>query len=95
MKMTICWVLALCTLMFFVGYYKTIDDAELNNNWFIKKYPALQMRFVNIFANDADDKTLEELTSEERNWVIDYCRYRLGINTRLTTQVELEACKER
>lgn len=81
--------------MLYVGYYKSIDDAELNTNLFIKQHPTFQMEFVNLFANDADSKPLQALSSEERQLVMDYCRYRLGIETTLQTQSELDACKER
>lgn len=53
------------------------------------------MTFVNIFDSDADDKPLNELDEEQRKQVIDYCKYRLGIDTTLKTQAELEACKAR
>lgn len=96
MKKIFC--LAALLLLFFAlfgGYYKSIDDAELNTNFFIKRYPTLQIRFENLFANDADSKPLEELSGEERQLVIDYCRYRLGIETKLETQGELDACQKR
>ncbi|WP_306085282.1 hypothetical protein [Pseudomonas sp. v388] len=51
------------------------------------------MTFVNIFDSDADDQRLNELDEEERKQVIDYCKYRSGIETTLKTQAELEACK--
>ncbi len=95
MKKLIAFIaLALITL-FYVGYYKSLDDAELNTNFFIKRHPTLQMEFVNLFANDADSKPLQALSSEERQLVMDYCRYRLGIETTLQNQSELDACKKR
>ena len=51
------------------------------------------MEFMNLFANDADSKKLHELDDEERQLVIDYCKYRLGIETELKTQEELDACE--
>ena len=79
----------------FIGYYKAIDDAEINTVFFIKKQPTFQVKFVNLFANDADSKKLHELSTEERHLVIDYCKYRLGIETDLKTQEELESCEQR
>jgi hypothetical protein len=79
----------------FIGFYESLDDAEVSNVFFIKKSPTLQVKFRNLFANDADDKPLEELTTEQREQVIDYCKYRLGIETELNTQEELEVCKQR
>ena len=63
--------------------------------FFIKKQPTFQMEFVNLSANDADSKNLDELDDEERQLVIDYCKYRLGIEIELKTQEELDACKAR
>ncbi|WP_443190233.1 hypothetical protein [Pseudomonas indica] len=93
-KLIIPAVLVLLAVLF-IGYYKAIDDAELNTVFFIKKYPTFQIKFENLFANDADNKKLHELNDEERQLVIDYCKYRLGIETELRTQGELEACKQR
>lgn len=87
-------VIVLITLLY-VGYYESIDDAELNTNFFIKRHPTLQMAFVNLFANDADSKPLRMLSIEERHLVMNYCRYRLGIETTLRSQSELDACKKR
>ncbi|MDN6875653.1 hypothetical protein QO209_24695 [Pseudomonas citronellolis] len=95
MKRLIFFTLVLLATVLFVGYYKSVDDAELNTNFFIKRHPTLQVEFVNLFANDADSKPLEELSGKERQLIIDYCRYRLGINTTLQTQAELDTCKER
>jgi hypothetical protein len=95
MKKLIILIAPLLTGAMFVGYYKAIDDAELNTVFFIKKSPTFQVKFENLFANDADDKKLYELNGEERQLVIDYCRYRLGIKTELKSQDELDACKER
>ncbi len=61
--------------------------------FFIKSSPTLQVRFENIFLTDADDKPLERLSDEERGLVIAYCKYRLGIETELDTQDELNVCK--
>ena len=79
----------------YVGYYESLDDAEVNKVFFIKKSPTLQVKFRHLFANDADDKPLAKLTAEQREQVIDYCKYRLGIETELKSQEELEACKTR
>lgn len=93
-KLIILIALALGAVLF-TGYYKAIDDAELNTVFFIKKTPTFQLKFENLFANDADNKKLLELDNEERQLVIDYCKYRLGIETELKTQEELETCKSR
>lgn len=95
MKKLICTTALLIISWLYVGYYTSIDDAEINTNFFIKRHPTPQIKFINMFANDADNKTLEELSSEELKLVINYCRYRLGVKTTLQTQSELDECKKR
>lgn len=93
-KLIIPLIIALLAMLF-IGYYNAIDDAEINTVFFIKKQPTFQVKFVNLFANDSDGKNVHELNDEERQFVIDYCKYRLGIKTELKTQEELEACEQR
>lgn len=93
-KLIILAILALLAVLY-VGYYESLDDAEVNKVFFIKKSPTLQVKFRHLFANDADDKPLEKLTAEQLEQVVDYCKYRLGIETTLNNQKELDACKQR
>lgn len=79
----------------FVGYYETQWAEDNRLIFFIKQSPTFQIAFVNIHDSDADDKPLDKLTDQQRQYVIDYCKYRLGIETALTTQAELELCKGR
>lgn len=95
MKKTIAITILALLAILYIGYYESLDDAEVNKVFFIKKSPTLQIQFRNLFANDADDKPLARLTAEQREQVIDYCKFRLGIETELKTQAELEACKQR
>lgn len=93
MKKSFLLIFLILAVILFTGYYESLDDAEVNKVFFVKKYPSLQIKFRNLFANDADDKPLDKLTAEQRQLVIDYCKYRLGIETELKTQEELESCK--
>lgn len=77
----------------YVGFYETRCAEDNKMVFFIKKHPSLQVEFVNLFASDADDKPLEQLSPLERATVRSYCKYRLGIETHLETQEELNACK--
>ncbi|MCJ1888100.1 hypothetical protein LNN38_24830 [Pseudomonas sp. LA21] len=95
MKKLIVLLLVLCAAHLYVGFYKTRWAEDNKRVFFIKKYPSLQVEFVNLFASDADDKPLDQLSPLERATVRDYCKYRLGIETELKTQTELDACKER
>lgn len=83
----------LCVAYLYTGYYETRWAEDNRMVFFIKQYPSLTLEFPNIFASDRDDKPLEQLTAEERDTVRAYCKYRLGIETRLETQAELERCK--
>jgi hypothetical protein len=78
-----------------VGVYETRFAEDNRVVFFIKKHPTLQVQFVNIFLTDEDEKLLDQLSDEERRTVINYCKYRLGIETGLRTQEELETCKQR
>ncbi|MEN1834460.1 hypothetical protein AAIM60_16380 [Pseudomonas lijiangensis] len=95
MKKTIVLLTLTLIAWLFIGCYESIDDAEVNTVFFIKKRPTPQLKFVNIFANDADDKKLHELNERQRELVINYCKYRLGIETRLDNEAELGECKKR
>lgn len=79
----------------YTGFYEKMEDAYPEKVFFIKKSPTLQMKFDNIFAYESDDKKLSELSETDRQLVIQYCKYWLGIITTLQSQNELEACKKR
>nr|WP_298166479.1 hypothetical protein [uncultured Pseudomonas sp.] len=86
-------ILVLSFLWLNVGVYETYFAEDNRTVFFIKKHKTLQVRFENIFLTDEDDKPVDRLSDEERQLVIDYCKYRLGIETELKTQEELEKCK--
>jgi hypothetical protein len=52
------------------------------------------MKFYNIHANDGEISKVERLTTEERGGgeISDYCWYRLGIATDLSTQDDVDMC---
>lgn len=75
-----------------VGYYNEVSDGETNTIFFIKKSPTLRMKFYNIHANDGDYRKIDRLTDELRQDIVDYCKYRLGIETEVKTQADIEMC---
>ncbi|WP_336353725.1 hypothetical protein [Pseudomonas atacamensis] len=87
-------VLALVTVLY-VGYYEALEDGDIETILFIKKHPTFQMKFYNIHANDGEIRQVERLTEQERKWIIDYCRYRLGIDTDLKTQNDVDICRKK
>ena len=46
-------VLSLVSVLY-VGYYEALEDGDIETIPFIKKHPALQMKFYNIHANDGE-----------------------------------------
>ena len=93
-KLIALMVLVLVTVLY-VGYYEALEDGDIETILFIKKHPTLQMKFYNIHANDGEIRQVERLTDQERKWIIDYCRYRLGIDTDLKTQNDVEICRKK
>lgn len=87
-------VLAVLAVLY-VGYYEALEDGDIETILFIKKHPTFQMKFYNIHANDGEIRHVERLTDEERKWIIDYCRYRLGIDTDLKAQSDIEMCRKK
>lgn len=87
-------VLVLVTVLY-VGYYEALEDGDIETILFIKKHPTFQIKFYNIHANDGEIRQVERLTQQERQWITDYCRYRLGIDTDLKTQADVEVCRKK
>jgi hypothetical protein len=79
----------------YIGYYEALEEGDIETILFIKKHPTVRMNFYNIHANDGEIRRVERLTEEERKWIIDYCRYRLGIDTALRTQDDVEVCRKK
>ena len=75
-----------------IGYYESFYGDSSNYHFFVKKAPTLQLEFRHIFANDGDHKEIVWLRPDEREAVINYCRHRIGIDTKLETQADLDAC---
>ncbi|MCV4273447.1 hypothetical protein OH710_12430 [Pseudomonas capsici] len=78
-----------------IGFYNEVSDGEVNKVFFIKKHLTFRVQFTNIHANDGNHRKVEKLTSEQRQNIIDYCKYRLGIETQVTTQADIGTCAER
>jgi hypothetical protein len=78
-----------------VGDYEALEDGDIETIVFIKKHPTFQMQFYNIHADDGEIRKIDRLTTEERGRIIDYCKYRLGIDTELKTQDDVEMCRKK
>jgi len=95
MKKLVALIVLVLVTMLYVGYYEALEDGDIETILFIKKHPTFQMKFYNIHANDGEIRQVERLTEQERKWIIDYCRYRLGIDTDLKTQNDVEICRKK
>jgi hypothetical protein len=95
MKKLITLIVLVLVTVLYVGYYEALEDGDIETILFIKKHPTFQMKFYNIHANDGEIRQVERLTEQERKWIIDYCRYRLGIDTDLKTQNDVEVCRKK
>ncbi|GFM85097.1 hypothetical protein PSCICO_04960 [Pseudomonas cichorii] len=93
-KLVVAATLTVLALLY-VGYYEALEDGDIETVVFIKKHPTFQVKFYNIHANDGEIRKMEHLTDEERQLIIDYCRYRLGIDTELKTQDDVEMCRRK
>jgi hypothetical protein len=95
MKKLIALIVLVLVTVLYVGYYEALEDGDIETILFIKEHPTFQMKFYNIHANDGEIRQVERLTEQERKWIIDYCRYRLGIETDLKTQNDVEICRKK
>ncbi|MGY2292904.1 hypothetical protein ACW9H6_24460 [Pseudomonas sp. SDO528_S397] len=95
MKKVIALIFLVLVAVLYVGYYEALEDGDIETILFIKKHPTFQMKFYNIHANDGEIRQVERLTEQERQWIMDYCRYRLGIDTDLKTQNDVEVCRKK
>jgi hypothetical protein len=77
----------------YVGYYTNLSIHGGEKIFFIKKHPTLQMKFENLYTREGDYTPLNRMGAIEANVIINYCKYRLGIETRLENESELEVCK--
>ena len=88
--------IAICVLMAFifsiyVGYYNSYIDHDEHAIYFIKKYPTLRREFVNPFANEGDAPSVNELSTNVRAELSDFCKYAYGVS--LSDAKSLDACR--
>jgi len=75
----------------YTGYVQSYLDHEVQTTFFIKRFPALQVRFYDPFANDGDDVPIDDLQPSDRQRLADYCKYRFGVVS--STTMALERCR--
>lgn len=89
----IIFVLFIFIFIPFIGYYEHHEEISSTPVIFWKKKPSLQIKFYRIFHPNFESG-LHELTEIQRLKVIDYCKYRLGIETTLKTEEDFKACRD-
>lgn len=75
----------------YTGYVNSYLDHETQTTFFLKRYPTLQTRFYDPFANEGDDEPIDQLPPINRARFADYCKYRFGIIDHSTGA--LQECK--
>ncbi|CAE6700723.1 hypothetical protein R69927_03259 [Paraburkholderia domus] len=78
-------------LVAYTGYVNSYLDHETQTTFFLKRYPTLQTKFHDPFANERDDEPIDQLPPIDRAHFVDYCKYRFGIVDRGTES--LQECK--
>ncbi|MGF6788625.1 hypothetical protein [Paraburkholderia sp. 35.1] len=75
----------------FVGYYNSYVDHNEHEIYFLKKFPTLRREFVNPFANEGDAPSVDELSTNARRELSDFCKYAYGLT--FNDSKSLEACR--
>jgi hypothetical protein len=63
----------------YTGYVNSYLDHETQTTFFLKRYPTLQAKFYDPFANEGDDEPIDQLSPTDRAHFADYCKYRFGV----------------
>lgn len=77
----------------YVGYYNSYIDHDGHRVYFLKETPTLRSEFINPFANEGDAPAVDDLSSDVRSELSDYCRYAYGITH--GDSKSLEGCRVR
>lgn len=80
--------LALLFAWLFTGYAYSYSDEESHIAFFIKKFPTFKMEFYNPDASESDYEPFNELSSEKKQAIADYCKYRFGVTSDQAEAIE-------
>lgn len=92
MKKLLIAAILVVTTMLYVGYNEALEDGDIETIVFIKKHPTFQIKFYNIHANDGEIRKGRAPGGGGAGGISDYCWYRLGIATDLSTQDDVDMC---
>lgn len=89
------WAVTGMALLFswlFTGYAHSYSDEESHIVFFVKKFPTFKVEFYNPDASESDYEPFNELPSEKKQAIADYCKYRFGVTS---GQAEaIESCRK-
>ena len=93
MKSLIFFFALLLVVTLNVGYYNVAhENAPDSTKFFLKKHLTFKVKFINISTVSWGDDSL--FTADDKQAVIDYCKYRLGIETQLNHPDDVRKCSE-
>ncbi|HEX8542141.1 MAG TPA: hypothetical protein VF671_10585 [Pseudomonas sp.] len=93
LKYLIPLVLAVLVLVLNVGYYVEVDENSEGRQYFIKRALTFQVKFRSLYSHWT--WSYDALTIEQKQELVDYCKYRWGIVTDLDHADELKTCSAR
>ena len=84
-------VVLLLAIILNVGYYKVSHENSPDTRiFFIKKFLTLRVEFINLATVSWGGDP--PFTDDDLQAAIDYCKYRLGIETKLSHPDDLRRC---
>ncbi|MCG5075946.1 hypothetical protein [Paraburkholderia tagetis] len=75
----------------YIGYYYSYIDHEEHEVYFFKRFPTLRREFINPFSNEGDNPSVNELSTNVRKELFDFCKYAYGVT--LNDTKSLESCR--
>lgn len=75
--------LLIVTVWLFIGFVMTpslADDAEYNPQFFLKKYPTLQIKFRDFYLDSGDIAPFSRMLPTAKQQIANYCSYRYGFS---------------
>jgi hypothetical protein len=72
----------------FVGMTYTYADHEFTRVFFLKKYPTVKIEFANPDEAEDDYLPFAELSSEKREAITAYCKFRFGVVSAEIAKIE-------
>jgi hypothetical protein len=72
----------------FVGYVHSYLDEESRITFFVKKFPTFKVEFYNPDASESDYEPFNQLSSEKKHALAEYCTYKFGVTSDQAEAIE-------